>query len=45
MSMYWGLIKKIPGADVFDGPIVSLGTNWHWMREQRAWHCFDGGTI
>jgi hypothetical protein len=25
-------------------PIVSLGTNWHWIREQRAWHCFDTDT-
>ena len=22
-------------------PMVSPGTHCHWIREQRAWHCFD----
>jgi hypothetical protein len=29
MSMYWGLIKKIPGADVFDGRLEKFGIREH----------------
>jgi hypothetical protein len=45
MSMYWGLIKKIPGADVFDGRLEKFGIREHAVPDKTidTYRCLTDG--